>query len=55
MDVMKMLPRREAVEAFWSPEKFAWIVRCREFQVKKWNLALRNDNPVHRWQFDGGL
>jgi hypothetical protein len=55
MDVNKMLPRREVVEAFWSPEKSAWFVRCREFQVKKWNLALRNDNPVHRWQFDGGL
>ncbi len=23
--------------------------------VKKWNLALRKDNPAHRWQVDGGI
>ncbi len=23
--------------------------------VKKWNLALRNDNDQHRWMFDGGI
>jgi outer membrane lipoprotein-sorting protein len=23
--------------------------------TKKWNLAVRNDNPAHRWQVDGGF
>jgi hypothetical protein len=23
--------------------------------VKKWNLAVRKDNPAHRWQVDGGF
>jgi len=23
--------------------------------VKKWNLAVRKDNPAHRWQMDGGF
>jgi len=22
---------------------------------KKWNLAVRNDNPAHRWVWDGGF
>jgi hypothetical protein len=55
MDVKKMLPKREAVEAFWSAEKSSWFVRCRTFQVKKWNLGVRNDNAAHRWQVDGGI
>jgi hypothetical protein len=23
--------------------------------TKKWNLAVRKDNPAGRWQVDGGL
>ena len=24
-------------------------------QTKKWNMAVRKDNPAHRWQVDGGI
>jgi hypothetical protein len=50
------LPKAEVGEAFWSAEHSAWFVKCREVPpVKKWNLAIRNDNPTHRYLFDGGL
>jgi hypothetical protein len=55
MDARKTMPVLEAVEAFWSPEQSAWFVKCRALSTKKWNLAIRNDNPAHRWQVDGGL
>jgi hypothetical protein len=55
VDVMRMLPKREAVEAFWSPEKSCWFVKCRAMQVKKWNLGVRKDNAAHRWQVGGGI
>ena len=55
MDVHKQMPVVETGEATWSPEQSAWFVKCRMFQVKKWNLAVRNDNPAGRWQVDGGL
>jgi outer membrane lipoprotein-sorting protein len=45
-------------EAFWSAEHSAYFVKCRqsgEVQVKKMNLAIRNDNPAKRWVVDGGL
>ncbi len=46
----------EVGEAFWSAEHSAWFVKCRYVPpVKKWNLAIRNDNPTHRYLFDGGL
>jgi hypothetical protein len=54
-DVHKLLPTMEAGEAFWSAEQSAWFVKCRALQVKKWNLAVRNDNPAGRWQVDGGI
>jgi outer membrane lipoprotein-sorting protein/truncated hemoglobin YjbI len=45
-------------EAFWSAEHSAYFVKCRqsgEVQVKKMNLAIRNDNPAKRWIVDGGI
>jgi outer membrane lipoprotein-sorting protein len=55
MDVHKQMPVLEAGEATWSPEQSAWFVKCRMSQTKKWNLAIRKDNPAGRWQVDGGL
>ncbi len=43
-------------KAFWSAEHSAYFVKCRySGQVKKWNLAIRNDNPAKRYMFDGGI
>jgi hypothetical protein len=55
MDVHKLMPVVKVGEATWSPEQSAWFVKCRMSQTKKWNLAIRNDNPADRWQFDGGI
>jgi hypothetical protein len=55
MDVHKLIPTMEAGEATWSPEQSAWFVKCRALQIRKWNLAVRNDNLAGRWQVDGGL
>jgi hypothetical protein len=55
MDVHKLMPVVEVGEATWSPEQSAWFVKCRMSQIKKWNLAVRKDNPAGRWQVDGGL
>lgn len=43
-------------KSVWSEENSAYFVRCRvPGGVKKHNLAIRNDNEAHRWQFDGGI
>ena len=55
MDVHKLMPVMEAGEATWSAEQSAWFVKCRASQTKKWNVAVRKDNPAGRWQIDGGL
>jgi hypothetical protein len=55
MDAHRMMPAFDVLEAFWSPEQSAWFVKCRASAIKKWNLAMRNDNPAHRWQVDGGI
>jgi hypothetical protein len=55
MDVHKVMPVVEVGEATWSPEQSAWFVKCRASQTKKWNMAIRKDNPAGRWQVDGGL
>jgi len=50
------LPVMEAGKAFWSAEQSAYFVKCHYLgYVKKWNLAVRNDNPANRYMFDGGL
>ena len=30
-------------------------IRLKDGPVKKWQLAIRCDNPEHRWYFDGGM
>ncbi len=55
VDVHKQIPLVEVGEATWSPEQSAWFVKCRMSQVKKWNLAVRKDNPAGRLQVDGGI
>ena len=30
-------------------------IRLKDGSVKKWQLAIRCDNPEHRWYFDGGM
>jgi hypothetical protein len=55
VDARTLVPNMQAGEAFWSQEQNAWLVRCTANQTKKWNLAIRKDNPAGRWQVDGGL
>jgi hypothetical protein len=30
-------------------------IRLKDGDVRKWQLAIRCDNPEHRWYFDGGM
>jgi hypothetical protein len=55
LDVRKDMPVFEVGEATWSPEQSAWFVKCRVQATKKFNLAVRKDNPGGRWQVDGGI
>ncbi len=55
MDLQKQLPLVEVGESSWSAEQSAYFVKCRESRIKKWNLAVRNDNPAKRWVVDGGF
>jgi hypothetical protein len=55
MDARTMIPAVDVGEAVWSPAESAWFVKCRMTGVKKWNLAVRNDNGANRYMFDGGL
>jgi beta-lactamase regulating signal transducer with metallopeptidase domain len=46
-------------EPFRSQSYAGWFVpyeiKLKDGSVKKWNLAVRNDNPAHRYVVDGGL
>lgn len=60
--VRKLLGRLKVVsigEPFKSGVYPGWFVpyevRLPSGETKKGNLAVRSDNPEHRWQFDGGL
>jgi outer membrane lipoprotein-sorting protein len=55
INIKEQMPKVEAGEAIWSAENSAYLVRCRESQIKKFNLAVRNDNPAKRWVVDGGI
>jgi hypothetical protein len=55
LDVKKFIPEVEVGAAFWSEKEAAWFVKCRTTNGKKWNLAVRKDNPTGRWQMDGGF
>lgn len=54
-DVKNVFPKIEVGEAIWSNEQSSWLVKCHATFIKKWNMALRKDNPAHRWQVDGGF
>jgi len=50
------LPRFAVGEAVWSAEHSAYFVRCAEVgPVKKFKMAIRNDNDAKHWIVDGGL
>ena len=55
MDIHKLMPAVEVGEAVWSAKESAWFVKCQVQQIKKWNLAVRKDNPAGRWQVGGGI
>jgi hypothetical protein len=55
IDPRNLFPAFEVGDAFWSAEQSCWFVKCRAFPVKKWNMAIRKDNPAGRWQVDGGI
>jgi hypothetical protein len=49
-------PPAQVGEAFQAPDGSGWFVKCHEIPgAKKWDLAIRNDNPAHRFLFDSGL
>jgi hypothetical protein len=49
----------ELDEPFQSASYAGWFVpykiKLRSGDIKQHNLALRNDNPAHRFQLDGGI
>ena len=55
VDIQKNLPTVEVMKSFWSEEHSSYFVTYREFRVKKFNLAIRKDNPANRFVVDGGL
>jgi len=55
MDPRDAMPTVEVGKAVWSKEESAYFVKCRMAGVKKFNLAVRNDNAGNRYMFDGGL
>lgn len=46
-------------EAFRSGQYYGWFIpyeiRFKNGGIKKFNLAMRNDNPKKQWEWDGGL
>ena len=41
---------------FQGPQVYVpYEIRLKDGTVKKWQLAIRCDNPEHRWYFDGGM
>jgi hypothetical protein len=56
VNMREQMPVIEVGQASWSAEHGAYLVKCRvTSHVKKWNLAIRNDNFTRRFMFDGGL
>ena len=55
VDIRRNLPTVEVMKTSWSPEHASYFVTYREFRVKKFNLAIRKDNPAKRFVVDGGL
>jgi hypothetical protein len=54
-DPRDLWPALEVLGSSPSPDSSVVYVKCRTIGIKKWNLAVRNDNPDHRFFFDGGL
>ena len=41
---------------FQGPQVYVpYEIRLKNGSIKKWQLAIRCDNPEHRWYFDGGM
>jgi len=55
VDIRSNLPAIEIDKTFWSAEHSSYFVTYREFGVKKFNLAIRKDNPANRFVVDGGI
>lgn len=47
----KVVESRREYSGVWVP----YEIRLKDGTVKKWQLAIRCDNPEHRWYFDGGM
>ena len=58
-DYLGGLEVQELGEAFQSGSYPGWFVpykiKLKTGHVKQHNLAIRNDNPAHRWELDGGI
>lgn len=54
-DVKANLPEIEIQESYWSEGYSAYVVVFKEFNKKKFNLAIRKDNAANRFVVDGGL
>jgi hypothetical protein len=57
VDFQKVMPVFKAIDAVKTPDQTAYFVTVSMTgaDTKKHNLAVRNDNPTHRWQVDGGF
>jgi len=47
----KVVESRREYSGVWVP----YEIRLKDGTVKKWQLAIRCDNPEHHWYFDGGM
>ena len=47
----KVVESRREYSGVWVP----YEIRLKNGSIKKWQLAIRCDNPEHRWYFDGGM
>ena len=49
------LPEFEVGEEFWSADHSSLFVKCHMKGIKKFRMAIRNDNPAKHWIVDGGI
>jgi hypothetical protein len=53
---MEVLNLGQSFKSAMGPSLFVpYKIKLSNGEVKKHNLALRNDNSAHRWIVDGGL
>jgi hypothetical protein len=55
IDIQKNLPTIEIVKSSVVADQSSYFVTYREVRVKKFNLAIRKDNPANRFVVDGGF